>query len=236
MSGRRGRWWIILVLTAFTVAIFAGIVELSTKEPIDEDLIELQGVGDSQRIFGGLRQHEDRVGDPDAPVSLQFFTDMQCELCAEQFLSTVPEIVERYVRPGEAQLLYRHYSFSPSSVELGFLGAEAAAAQSYLWQYAFIFFSSQSEAKRLGLDADFLRNIAASIPEMDVPVWQEDFEAASEPDSEIMQRLAAQEKLARGLGLRAKPSVIINGPGGTETLQDSPSLADIEAAIDRVAQ
>lgn len=235
MNRRRGRWWIITVMAVFAVAIFAGIVDLATQEPVEEGLVELQGVGDSQRIFGGLRQYEDRVGDPDAPVTLQFFTDMQCKACAAPFLGTVPELVEKYVRKGEAQLLYRHYSFSQSSVELGFLGAEAAAAQSYLWQYVYIFFSSQDEAERLGVDAEFLRNIAASIPEMDVPLWEEDYLAATEPDSEVMKRLAAQEKLARGLGLRAKPSVIINGPGGTETLQDSPSLAEIEAAIERVS-
>lgn len=239
MSGqpapRRGRIWIILALAAAGVAIFAGIVELSTQKPAEEGLVQLQGVADSQRIFGGLRQHEDRIGNPDAPVSLQLFTDMQCEPCADQFMDTVPALVDRYVRPGEVQMHYRHYSFSRSSIEQGFLGAEAAANQSYLWQYVYIFFASQSEAERLGIDAEYLRNIAASIPELDVPLWEEDFLAASEPESEVMQRLAAQEELARGLGLRGQPSVIVAGPEGTETLQDSPSLEQIETAITAVS-
>lgn len=231
---RRGRWLILLIMAAFTVAIFAGIVEVATQEPAEQALVKLTGVGDAQRIFGGLRQHEDRVGDPDAPVTLQIFTDMQCEMCADQFLDTVPELIDREVRPGNAQILYRHYSFSRSSVQEGFLGAEAAAAQSYLWQFVYIFFASQDEAKRLGVTPDYLRDIATSIQEMNVPLWEDDFLAASQPDSEVMQRLAAQEDLARGLGLRAQPSVIVNGPGGTETLQDSPDLAQIEAAIDAV--
>lgn len=232
---RRGRIWIILVLAAFTVAIFAGIVELATQEPAEEALIELKGVGDAQRIFGGMRQHEDRLGDPDAPVTLQIFTDVQCEFCADQFMETVPALVDRYVRSGDVQMLFRHYSFSRSSIEEGFLGAEAAAAQSYLWQYAYIFFASQSEAERLGIDAEYLRNIAASISEMDVPLWEEDYLEASKPDSEVMKRLAAQEDLARGLGLRAQPSVIVAGPSGTEVLQDSPDLEQIEAAIEQVS-
>lgn len=232
---RRGRIWITLALLAFAGALFAGIVELSTKEPIDESLIQPQGAADAQRIFGGIRQFEDRLGDPDAPVSIQLFTDMQCKACAEQFFATVPELVERYVRPGDAQLLYRHYSFSQSSIELGFLGAEAAGAQSYLWQYVYIFFASLDEAERLGLDVDFLRNLAASISELNVQQWQDDYTAASNPDSAVMRLLAGQEDLARSLGLRAKPSLVITGPAGTEILQDSPELQAIEAAIDRVS-
>lgn len=232
---RRGRWWILFVLVAFAVAIFAAIVEVATQEPAEEGIVKLEGLRESQRIFGGLRQFEDRVGDPDAPVSIQLFTDMQCEICAEQFLETVPDLVETRVRQGEVQLLYRHYSFSMSSVEEGFLGAEAAAAQNYLWQYVYIFLASLHEADRLGVDEEYLRDIAASIPELDLDLWQADYEASLDPESETMQRLAAQEKLARGMGLRAKPSVVINGPSGTETLQDSPSLSEIEAAISRVS-
>lgn len=232
---RRGRIWIILVMLAFAVAIFAGIVEIATQEPVEEGPIKLQGVAESQRIFGGLRQQGDRVGDPNAPVTLQLFTDMQCVECADQFLGTVPSLVDRYVRQGEAQLLYRHYSFSRSSVEQGFLGAEAAAAQSYLWQYVYIFFASLHEAERLGVDEAYLRDIAASVPEMDVLLWEQDFEEALDPDSEVMERLAAQGQLARGMGLRAQPSAVVTGPGGTETLQDSPTLEQIEAAIDRVS-
>ena len=47
-------------------------------------------------------------------------------------------------------------------------------------------------------------------------------------------KLEAQDEVARGLGLRAQPSMIVTGPNGTETLQDSPTLSQIEAAVDRV--
>ena len=232
---RRGRWWVRLVLLAVTVAIFAGIVEVATMEPAEQEPVQLEGLRESQRIFGGIRQHEDRLGDPDAPVMMQIFTDMQCEICADQFLETIPPLVDGQVRSGELQILFRHYSFSPSSVQEGFLAAEAAAAQSYLWQYVYIFFASLHEAERLGVDEAYLRDIAASVPEMDVLLWEQDFEEALDPDSEVMERLAAQEQLARGMGLRAQPSAVVTGPGGTETLQDSPSLEQIEAAIDRVS-
>ena len=69
---------------------------------------------------------------------------------------------------------------------------------------------------------NLLESIANSIGELDVPQWKDDFAAGGGEDGVITKRLEAQDETARGLGLRAEPSAIVNGPGGTRTLQDSP--------------
>ena len=38
----------------------------------------------------------------------------------------------------------------------------------------------------------------------------------------------------RDLGIRTGQAAIVSGPSGTRTLQDGPSLAEIEAAIEAV--
>ena len=53
-------------------------------------------------------------------------------------------------------------------------------------------------------------------------------------DGQIGKRLARYENLGAGLGIRAQPAAIVSGPNGTRTLQDSPSLSQITAAIDAV--
>jgi protein-disulfide isomerase len=227
---RRGRWMVLALLSLGLVALVGGIIELSTQKP-DRDRVEIAGIGDAQEIFGGVRQDGDRLGSPDAPTSMQVFDDLQCADCRDQFIATIPPLVERYVRPGELRIDYRHYSFSPLPEELGFLGAEAAADQGYAWPYIYLFFRNQDEADRVGIDEDYLAAIAGSIPELDVPEWRDYLRAESGPDGEIGRRLAAYEDLASGLGIRAKPAAIVSGPGGSRTLQDSPTLAEIEDAI-----
>jgi protein-disulfide isomerase len=233
-AGRRGRW---LVLAAFVVAglaLFAALVELSTEKGGDPR-IEIDGVNEAQRIFGGLRQDGDRLGDPGAPVSIQVFNDVQCGNCSEQFMETVPPLVDELVRSDQAKLLYRHYGFGPRPVELGFVAAEAAARQGYGWQYAYLFFANQEEAERVGIDDDFLEALATSIGEMDVDEWAEDFERGLEEGSEITTKLERRDEVARDLGLRAAPSMIVTGPGGTEVVQDSPGLEEIRGAVDRAS-
>ena len=229
-GGRRGRWLVLALLTLGLIGLIAGIVELSTQKP-DRSQVHLTGIEQAQEIFGGVRQDGDRLGSPDAPVSIQWFDDLQCSSCREQFVSTIPTLVEDRVRPGDVQLEYRHYSFSPSTEELGFFGAEAAADQDYAWPYIYLFFHNQDEAERVGIDEDFLTSLAGAIAELDVPEFRDYLDSEGGAGGRIHDRLARYEKLGAGLGIRAQPAAIVNGPGGTRTLQDSPTLSQISGAI-----
>jgi len=227
---RRGRWFVLALLSLSLIGLIAGIVELSTQKP-DRSQVRIDGIGDAQQIFGGVRQDGDRLGSPDAPVSIQWFDDLQCSNCRAQFLSTIPTLVESYVRPGDVKMEYRHYSFSPSTEELGFFGAEAAGDQAYAWPYIYLFFRNQDEAKRVGVDEDFMSSVAGAIPELDVPEWRDYLDSEGGAGGRIRERLAGYEKLGSELGIRAQPAAIVNGPNGTHTLQDSPTLSEITGAI-----
>jgi protein-disulfide isomerase len=216
---RRGRIWIILALALALAALGYAIVSIATQKA-GRGVVRLAGIAETQEIFGGVPQEGDRLGSSDAPVSIQIFNDLQCSSCRHDFLSTIPGLVNGYARPGDAQLLYRHYSVSQSPQELGFYGAEAAAQQGYGWQYTYLFFRNQSEAKRFGIDQGYLDSVAGGIEELNEPEWLEYLEEHGELGTE--------------LGIRTRQAAIVNGPGGTRTLQDGPSLARIEAAIEAV--
>jgi protein-disulfide isomerase len=232
--GRRGgQWWVLGILAIGAVALIAGLANLATQKP-DRSRITVAGIGDAQQIFGGVRQDGDRIGSPDAPVTIQWFDDLQCGNCRNQFLATVPTLVNDYVRPGDVRMEYRHYSFSSATEELGFFGAEAAADQDYTWPYVYLFFRNQDEAKRVGVNRDFLTSLAGGIPELDVPQWRDYLDSEGGSDGRITARLARYESLGSQLRIRAQPAAIVNGPHGTRTLQDSPRLSQITAAIDAV--
>jgi protein-disulfide isomerase len=233
---RRGRIWVILALLLALFTLGYAIVEIATRKP-GRAVIKVEGISEAQETFGGVPQEGDRLGSDDAPVSIQVFTDLQCGSCRQEFLGTIPGLVENYVRPGDVKLLLRHYSVAENPVELGFLGAEAAAQQGYGWQYTYLFFRNQREAERLGsVSHDFLASIAAGTGELDVPEWNEYLEAQGGTDGQIGRRLASYEELGRELGIRTGEATIINGPGGTRTLQDGPSLAQIEHGIEAVGE
>jgi thioredoxin family protein len=227
---RRGRVWVIAVFLLGAIALVYSIVDISTKEA-GRQVVRVAGISDAQRIFGGMPQAGDRLGSADAPVSVQVFNDMQCSSCRADFLQTIPGLAEDYARPGDAKLLMRHYSVSANPVEVGFFAAEAAAEQGYGWQYTYLFFRNQGEAERFGIDDDFLGSLAGSIGNLDVPGWRATLDRESGPGGTIARTLEGYNDLGADLGIRTRQAAIVSGPGGTRTLQDGPTLSQVEQAI-----
>jgi protein-disulfide isomerase len=231
---RHGRIWVAGILTLALLALGYTIVELSTRESGDP-VVHLDGINDAQRLFGGVPQEADRFGSSNAPVTIQIFNDMQCGNCREDFLRVIPTLAEDYARPGDVQLLYRHYSNSINTEQLGFYGAEAAAEQNYGWQYIYLFFRNQNEAERFGVDQDYLASVAGGIERLEGAEWEKALEAGlNNPDSAIARQLAEYEQLGRDLKIRTGQAAIVTGPVGTRTLQDGAGLPEIERAIDEV--
>jgi protein-disulfide isomerase len=233
---RRGRIWVILALALALFGLGYAVVEIATKKP-GRPLVKVEGISEAQEIFGGVPQEGDRLGPEEAAVSIQVFTDLQCSSCRDEFLGTIPGLVEDKVRPGDVKLLLRHYSVAENPIELGFFGAEAAAHQGYGWQYTYLFFRNQAEAERMGrVSEDFMASLAGSIGELDVPEWKEYLESQSGSGGQIQKTLEGYDELGSRLGIRTQEATIISGPRGTTTLQDGPSLAQIERAVEAVSE
>lgn len=226
----------ILALALAIGGLSYAIVEIATKKP-GRNLITVEGISEAQEIFAGIPQEEDRLGSEDSAVSIQVFTDLQCSSCRSEFLGTIPRLVEDEVRPGGVKLLLRHYSVSENPVELGFFGAEAAAQQGYGWQYTYLFFRNQAEVERIGrLTEDFEESLAGSIGELDVPEWHEYLAAQSGNGGQIKKTLEGYDELGGRLGIRTGLATVISGPRGTRTLQDGPSVGEIERGIEAVSE
>src|SRR4051794_19527298 len=230
---RRGRFLVAALLALGLVVLGYTIVKISTRKP-DREVVHVQGINEAQELFGGVPQEGDRLGSDDAPVTIQVFNDVQCSSCRDDFLETIPALMEKYVRPGDVKLLYRHYSNAETPQELGFYGAEAAADQGYGWQYIYLFFRTQEEAQRFTSErafVDFSKSIAGGVEELDIEEWERDIEENGGSDGTIQQRLEGYEELGRNLGIRVGQGMVLSGPSGTKTLQEGPSLREVERAI-----
>lgn len=229
----RGRWWVLLLLALGLFALGYAIVEIATQKA-DSGIVHVSGISEAQELFGGVPQEGDRLGSDDAPVTIQVFNDIQCSSCRDDFLGTIPALMEEYVRSGDVKLLYRHYSNSEHVQQLGFYGAEAAAEQGYGWQYAYLFFRTQEEAKRFSAQPafeGFLASIAGGVEELDLEEWEAEMERNVGADGPISKRLEGYEELGRNLDIRLGQGMIVSGPRGTRTLQEGPSLREVERAI-----
>ena len=106
---------VILALIALIgVALFAS---LSLDEG-DTDPIEIDDAGDVRKLVGGIPQLEDRLGEDNAPVTVEVFNDLQCTDCADWQIDVIEPLIEEEVRGGDVKLEFRHWSMTerPSGV------------------------------------------------------------------------------------------------------------------------
>ncbi len=76
---------------------------------------------------------------------------------------------------------------------------------------------------------DFLMNLAEETQGLDVDQWNE----ARESDG-VLSELDAAESRARDGGIGGTPTLVISGPGGTNTLVGAVPIDQITAQIDEV--
>jgi len=206
--------------------IALGVIASLSLDSGDDDPIEIEGAGTVQRLFGGIRQDGADLGEDDAPVNIQVLNDLQCERCADWQLDNIDPLVEKYVRDGDVQLSYHHYALGDRAAGLAYFGATSAGLQGKQWQFVDLFFINQDEAIKRGVSEDLLDRIAGAILEFNVEQWQNDFN-----DDEVKDTVDADAEYTAQLELTTDPAVIVTGPTQSKTLEDAPSLEQIEAAI-----
>jgi protein-disulfide isomerase len=228
---RRPRVIGLLVLALCVGLLGFAIVSLSVGSGGSED-IRITGAEEVQSLVGGIPQDGPRLGSSNAPVTVQVFNDMQCDPCSDWNQQVVVPLIGGPVRSGDIQLVYHNFPMTESGFFLGAYGALAAAKQDYEWQFIELFFLNQDEAKKHGADQEFLDNIArgVGVTNFNVEQWQRDMK-----DDDIQSTLEADEKLTAERQLPAEPAVVVGGPNGSKQLIDSPSLADVQAAIAQVS-
>ena len=169
------------------------------------------------------------LGSEDAETTVTVFNDIQCEPCASYEIEVIDPLVEEYARSERARFEFRHFSLAPNDTTLAAIAAEAAGEQARQWKYLDTFVRNQELAISRDVDELVLREIAEAVPQLEVDLWEEDFES---PRSEELVREDAM--LAAELELPADPAVVVSGPGGQRELTESPSAAQIESAIEAV--
>jgi protein-disulfide isomerase len=221
-----------LIALAIVVGLLGfAIVSLSVGTG-KSDEIKITGAAEVQSLVGGIPQEGPRLGSSSAPVSIQVFNDLQCDPCSDWNREVVVPLIRGPVRDGDVQLVYRNFPMTQSGFFLGAYAAVAAAKQDYEWQFVELFFANQNAAEKHGADQEFLDNIArgVGIVNFNVEQWQRDMN-----DEDIQGMLDDDERASAERRLPAEPAVVVGGPNGSEQLIASPSLADVQAAIEKVS-
>ena len=214
---------------ALAIGLLAATISIAVGTGGPEK-ITITGGEQVQQLIAGIAQDGPYLGPPDASVTIGVFTDLQCSTCDSYELDTVDPLIEEYARAGEARLEFHNYSLGEAETTTAAYAATAAGDQDREWQYVDMFFRNQHAAPSGTITDEFLADIGNAIPDFDLDAWKQ---AMDSP--EVKDRVDADGNLAAQYGLRVNgPSVIVDGPGGTKVLQDSPTKEQVDAAVSAV--
>jgi len=188
----------------------------------------VEGADRVNELTAGLEQSGSTIGDPDAPVEIVEFGDLQCPFCAQASEEITPELVEQFVEPGTAKLTIVPLAFLGPDSETGAIAVEAAALQDGAFTVAEILYANQ-EGENDGWLTEDLINDAVEAGGLDTAQFQEDFASDEAAEAIFENQTRAQE-----LDVTSTPTYVIEGPSGTETVTGAQDIGAFEQAIDEV--
>lgn len=164
------------------------------------------------QLLAGIPQHQNTLGSPTAPVTLEVFADLKDPDSRSWFLNDLPAIIRDYVRPGTLKLEFRSYktnTYRPQTFVKEQTAALAAGAQNRLWNYIDTFYHEQGNEFVTYVTDSYLENIARQVPGLNLPRWQADRHTGRREE-----QTTAEDQTARALGLHVTPSFRIGRTGG----------------------
>jgi protein-disulfide isomerase len=184
-------------------------------------------------LFDGIAQHGATLGNPNAPLRMVEFVDLQCPFCAQYTRDVLPTLVQRYVRTGKLSIEMRPLSFiGDDSVTAG-KAASAAADRNRLWQFADLVYLHQGQENTGYVTDAFITKIARAAGLEAGPIVA----AAHSGTTPALMTQAEQEAAAQNFS--STPSFLLGSRGGTlqplevNQLEPSAFTSQIDAALNR---
>jgi protein-disulfide isomerase len=215
-------------LAVVTAVVTAGVVALaistgtsgssppgSTPRPSDVERT-IDG------LLAGIPQSSNTLGHASAPVTLQWFGDMECPYCKEFTLGALPSIIRQWVRGGQLKIEYFSMETAtrePKVFKKQELAALAAGMQNKMWNYLETFYHEQGEEGSGYVTEHYLRGIAGQVAGLNEGLWAED-----RYNPGLVTRLVAGERAALKARFTGTPAFLIGRSGGVAVRLSPRSL------------
>jgi len=233
-TGRRRAYRLAALLV--TVVVAAAVVTAIISSGSTSELRPgrpVPGAARALALLRGIPQSEATLGDPQAPVTLVEFADLQCPTCASFAEGALPQIIRRYVRSGQVRVIISALDTIGHDSERAARVAYAIGEQDRLFQFVALMYANQGSENTSYVTDVYLRALAYAIPGVNVGRA-----LAARNGVGPSRELAAARALASRFHVSATPSFLLYATGA-QPRRFSPEGLDagaFSAAIQRLLQ
>lgn len=228
-----------VVVAVIVVGIVGVLVSSGGEGPkrIAPESAEAQNVRrEVSALLAGVPQSGDALGRPTAPVTLQYFGDLECPVCRAFTVSALPALISKQVRSGRLRVEYHSLETAtrePEVFKAQQVAALAAGQQDRMWNFVETFYHEQGEEDSGYVTEKFIQQIARQVPGLDVATWMSDRD-----QSRLAAEVEADAQAASGDRLEGTPAFLLGHTGGAMTRFEPSSVtqaSSFEAAIAKLA-
>jgi protein-disulfide isomerase len=224
-SDRRQNMTKIVGIAAFLALVaVAAIVVISTSGS-DEPT---KAVNEVDKLLADIPQSGNILGQPDAPVTLVEFADLQCPACQQASETIIPDVINGPVKDGTAKYEFNNWPILGQDSVIAAKAALAASEQDRLQQFVENFYANQGPENSGYVTDDFLNDIAEKAGIPDIDKWQADRDLPKWD-----QMLLDIDNEAVDAGFSGTPSFAIRKDDGSLEQIDAGSADDIIKAINQ---
>ena len=163
-------------------------------------------------LLAGIQQSGNSLGSPTAPVTLQYFGDLECSVCRRFTLGALPSLIRHQVREGKLRIEYHNLETAtrePETFKTQQAAALAAGQQAKLWNFIETFYHEQEAEDSGYVTEKYLHNIAAQVPGLDTVKW-----TSERTKPEFASDVESDAQAANAAGFTGTPSFLIGHTGG----------------------
>src|SRR5271156_6022498 len=128
-------------------------------------------------LLADIPQSANALGQAAAPVTLEYFGDLQCPFCRDFSLGVLPSLIQRWVRAGTLRVEYRALETATGDPDV-FVAQQvavlAAGKQAKAWHFIETFYDEQGEENSGYVTDSYLHGIASQIAGLNVERWDSD--------------------------------------------------------------
>ncbi len=224
-----------VVVVAIVVILIATGGGSSKPKPVTKH----EQTAISQQVsneLAGIPQSGRTIGNPNAPVTIQYFGDLECPVC-KQFsdkAGALPKLLAGPVKAGKVKIEYLSMQTATREPEVFTTqqkAAYAAGVQNKAWHYIELFYNEQGAENSGYVTEKYLQNLAQQVPGLNLAKWTTD---RSNPKFEA--EIAADQQSANNNSLTGTPSFLIGKSGGALKKYEYSSLEDPKGFEEAIAQ
>jgi protein-disulfide isomerase len=218
----------VVVVAIVVILIATGGGGGSGKTAKSGSKVANENVAVVSSLIGGIPQQGNVLGDPNAPLTLKYFGDLECPICREFTLGAFPEIIQKWVRTGKLKVEYHSMETAtrePEVFKTQQIAALAAGKQNLGWYYIELFYHEQGEEDSGYVTESYLQNLAQQVPGLDLATW-----TADRSNPELANQVEADKQTANNEGFTGTPSFLLGKSGGKLEKVTELSDADLQEA------